>query len=152
MVEGDYSEEEVKEELVDVFTLECHFTKEELTYIKNFYLKLMEKRPYWMRSQYELDKGTFVRLVCPPLTDDIASKLFDSFIDNKENQHMKLEQFIAGFYNITRGDEKNRYQLIAQMFDSNKDGKIEKEDIISLVRMQRKFLLYVRPKKTRARK
>jgi len=137
MVEGEVSEEEPEEDLPDIFSLEDNFDDDQHKYLLEHYNELLKKRPYWMRSKYELDKGTMIRVFYPPLIDDFTSRLFESLIDDG-SQHMKLNHYIQGLSLMATGSTDDIYNLFVKMFDFNKDSKIDKEDLISTVKLLRK--------------
>jgi len=97
-----------------------------------------------MRSKYELDKGTMIRVFYPPLIDDFTSRLFESLIDDG-SQHMKLNHYIQGLSLMATGSTDDIYNLFVKMFDFNKDSKIDKEDLISTVKLLRKIEIYTKP-------
>jgi len=144
MVEGEVSEEEPEEDLPDIFSLEDNFDDDQHKYLLEHYNELLKKRPYWMRTKYELDKGTMIRVFYPPLIDDFTSRLFESLIDDG-SQHMKLNHYIQGLSLMATGSTDDIYNLFVKMFDFNKDSKIDKEDLISTVKLLRKIEIYTKP-------
>jgi len=99
-----------------------------------------------MRSQFELDKGSFVRLFCPPLIDDIASRVFECIIDDPNQQHMKFDQFVIGLNLLTSGEKSDVFDFMTKIFDTGKNKKLTKEDIETMVKYMRRFENYLNPK------
>ena len=74
-----------------------------------------------------LSRLTFYDYIKLPIF--IAEKLFNSFAASSQQDGLKEDQFVNGFFNLYMGTFTDTTQVIFNLLDFDKDGIIKKEDV-----------------------
>ena len=74
-----------------------------------------------------LSRLTFYDYIKLPIF--IAEKLFNSFASSSQQEGLKEEEFVIGFYHLYMGTFSETSQVIFNLLDFDKDGIIKKEDV-----------------------
>ena len=96
-----------------------------VSYLKEIYKDLAE------RSEGDKKKGinkvTFYDYIKLPIF--IAEKLFNSFASSSQQEGLKEDEFVTGFFKLYMGSFSETTKVIFNLLDFDKDGIIKKEDV-----------------------
>ena len=74
-----------------------------------------------------LSRLTFYDYIKLPIF--ISEKLFNSFASSSQQEGLKEEEFVKGFFELYMGSFKETTKVIFNLLDFDKDGIIKKEDV-----------------------
>jgi len=74
-----------------------------------------------------LSRLTFYDYIKLPIF--ISEKLFNSFASSSQQEGLKEEEFVKGFFKLYMGSFQETTKVIFDLLDFDKDGIIKKEDV-----------------------
>jgi len=92
-----------------------------------------------------------IRVFSPPLPDEMIYLFFEHFI-GEGNDYVRLDHFVRFLTFATFSSNDEILELLIKVFDSNKDQKLDRGDLIAIHSMLKRFDNSVSPSKEKPKK
>ncbi|CAL4210610.1 unnamed protein product, partial [Meganyctiphanes norvegica] len=106
-----------------------------VTHLEETDILELEKRYWALKGSSptgKLDTDTLVPLIAPPLPLPLARGVFNAFDENRDN-HIDFKEMACGISAACRGPLTERQKFCFKIFDRNRDGKLNKEELTAMV-------------------